>query len=234
MTGPAFVPQEVYRTEAQLAEGGFGTTTTMPSDYFAPTVIRLEPLPGTLALTFDDGPDPEWTPIILDILKGRGVTATFFVLGWKMDAYPDIAKRIVHEGHSLQSHAYRHHNLTNRSDTAVTALIDDAAAAIVNATGTTPVCLRPPAGTTNRRLVANAATCGHQVILWTPDGNSLDFALQSSGRVLERTRHWQAGYVTLMHDTWGAIYAKVLDEMLDDIESRGIGYSTICVPEVPR
>jgi len=195
--------------------------------------IRLAPLPGTLALTFDDGPDPKWTPIILDILKEHGATATFFVLGWKVDAYPDLARRIVAEGHSLQSHAYRHHNLTNRSDGAVLALIDDTTRAIFDATGTTPVCLRPPGGITSSRLVANAASRDHVVILWTAEGNSGDYAHGSASQVLSRARRWQAGYVTLMHDLWGGIYQRVLGAMLDDIESRGIGFSTICVTNEP-
>ncbi|MCJ7725615.1 MAG: polysaccharide deacetylase family protein [Acidimicrobiia bacterium] len=195
--------------------------------------VRVTPLPGTLALTFDDGPDPKWTPMILDILKEHGATATFFVLGWKIDAYPDLARRIVDEGHSLQSHAYRHHNLTNRSDGEVLRLIDDTARAIFDATGTTPVCLRPPGGITNRRLVANAASRDHVVILWTGEGNSGDYVHGSSSQVLSRARHWRAGYITLMHDTWGALYRVSLDAMLDDIESRGIGFSTVCVVTDP-
>ena len=230
-TRPVFISQGADPTPGQLAECGFYPTTTVPSSYFDPIVIRVEPLPGTLALAFDDGPDPEWTPVILDILKERGATATFFVLGWKVDAYPDLARRIVDEGHSLQSHGYRHHNLTNRSDAAVGKLIDDAAEAIFNATGTTPVCLRPPRGITSRRLEANAAERGHLIVLWTSAGNSLDYSLQTSSGVLSRVRKWEAGYVTLMHETWGFLYARSLNAMLDDLDSRGIGYSTICVPE---
>jgi len=230
-TRPLFISQGADPTPCQLAEYGFYPTTTVPSSYFDPIVIRVEPLPGTLALAFDDGPDPEWTPIILDILKERGATATFFVLGWKVDAYPELARRIVDEGHSLQSHAYRHHNLTNRSDASVGKLIDDAAEAIFNATGTTPVCLRPPRGITSRRLEANAAEHGHLIVLWTSGGSSLDYSLQTSSGVLSRARKWEAGYVTLMHETWGFLYKRSLDAMLDDLDSRGIGYSTICVPE---
>lgn len=217
-------------TPQQLGEYGFYPTTTMPAIFFEPVVIRVGPLPGTLALTFDDGPDPKWTPIILDILKERGVKATFFALGWKVDAYPELARRIVDEGHSLQSHAYRHHNLTNRSDAAVGVLLDDAAEAIFNATGTTPVCLRPPGGITSKRLYRVADEHGHLVVLWSPNGSSLDYAHQSSSGVIRRAKEWEAGDVTLMHDTWGFLYQRSLNAMLDDLDSRGIGYSTICVP----
>ena len=216
---------------AQLVEHELYPIATLPAAFEYPLVIRVKPLPGTLALTFDDGPDPKWTPIILDILKERGVPATFFVLGWKVDAYPEIARRIVDEGHSLQSHAYRHHNLTNRSDAAVGALIDDTAGAIFDATGTIPVCLRPPQGITNSRLVENAAEHGHRIVLWTSEGNSLDYSLGTSAGVLNRARNWEAGYITLMHDLWGSLYQRSLNAILDDLDSRGIGYSTICVPD---
>jgi len=192
--------------------------------------IRVAPLPGTLALTFDDGPEPVWTPVILDILAERGIKATFFVIGRKVDLYPEIAQRIVDEGHSLQSHAYYHHNLTNRSEAAVAKLIDDGAEAIFNATGTTPVCLRPPAGITNSRLSRIAAEHGHQVVLWTPNGSSLDYSNQSTSGVIRRASHWDVGEVALMHDTWGWLHRDALPVILNDLDSRGIDYSTICVP----
>src|SRR5881275_2818390 len=67
--------------------------------------------PGTkreIALTFDDAPDANFTPKILNILKKHGVKATFFVVGWRVEAYPDIVKRIVAEGHILGNHSYNH------------------------------------------------------------------------------------------------------------------------------
>lgn len=208
----------------------------IPPDEPEEVEIRLEPLPGTVALTFDDGPDPEWTPVILDILLERGIKATFFVIGRKVDLHPEVAKRIVDEGHSLQSHAYYHHDLTTRSDASIGKLLDDGAAAIFNATGQVPVCVRPPAGATNSRVSRVAAEHGHIVVLWSPRGNSLDYSHGSTSGVIRRAAEWQAGDVTLMHDIWGWLYRDALDVMLDDLDSRGIGYSTICVPVeiIPR
>ena len=69
----------------------------------------------TVGLTFDDGPDPEATPRVLDILARRGVRATFFMVGEAADAHPDLAKRVVAEGHEVASHSYRHrHALFHR------------------------------------------------------------------------------------------------------------------------
>ena len=199
----------------------------------SPAGLRIEPAPGTVALTFDDGPDPKYTPVILDILRDHGAVATFFVLGWKVDAYPDIARRIVEDGHSLQNHAYRHHNLTNRSDAAVAGLISDTARAIHEATGVTPTCLRPPQGITNSRLAQTAAANGHVILLWDSRGNSLDYSLGTASGVLGRARNWQAGDITLMHDTWGFLYRAALPQILEDLEERGIGTSTLCVRTEP-
>lgn len=80
----------------------------IPSSY---VIQRAGDKPGKIALTFDDGPDPEWTPKILDILKQENVKAAFFVIGENGQANPDLVKRIVNEGHEIGNHSYTHPNL---------------------------------------------------------------------------------------------------------------------------
>jgi cellulose synthase/poly-beta-1,6-N-acetylglucosamine synthase-like glycosyltransferase/peptidoglycan/xylan/chitin deacetylase (PgdA/CDA1 family)/spore germination protein YaaH len=82
--------------------------TALPSSY---VVERTGDRPGLLALTFDDGPDPRWTPQILDILKQENVPATFFIIGKNGQAYPDLVRRIADEGHELGNHSFTHPNL---------------------------------------------------------------------------------------------------------------------------
>jgi len=82
--------------------------TALPSSY---VVQRTGDRPGMLALTFDDGPDPRWTPAILDILKQENVPATFFIIGRNGQAYPDLVRRIVDEGHEIGNHSFTHPNL---------------------------------------------------------------------------------------------------------------------------
>ena len=74
-------------------------------------IQRLGAVPGKIALTFDDGPDPEWTPQILDILKAKHVTATFFIIGENAQANPDLVRREIAEGHEVGNHTYTHPNL---------------------------------------------------------------------------------------------------------------------------
>ena len=82
--------------------------TAMPSSY---VVERTGDRPGLLALTFDDGPDPRWTPAILDILKRENVPATFFIIGKNGQAYPNLIQRIADEGHEIGNHSFTHPNL---------------------------------------------------------------------------------------------------------------------------
>jgi hypothetical protein len=80
----------------------------LPSSY---VIQRAGDHPGLIALTFDDGPDPRWTPSILDILKREGVAATFFIIGKNGQSDPELVRRIVNEGHEIGNHTFTHPNL---------------------------------------------------------------------------------------------------------------------------
>ncbi len=84
--------------------------TRLPTNYI---IRQFGYVPGKIALTFDDGPDPEWTPQILDILKAKHVKATFFIIGANAEANPGLIQRILAEGHELGNHTYTHPNLAD-------------------------------------------------------------------------------------------------------------------------
>ena len=115
-----------------------------PGDSETPRPTRIVPRSGRVALTFDDGPDPEWTPVILDVLDEYDVKATFFVNGIRVAEYPEIASEVVRRGHSLQNHGYRHQLVTALSDAEVRREIVRSAETITRQTGVTPTCFRPP------------------------------------------------------------------------------------------
>ena len=115
--------------------------TAIPTSY---VIERTGDRPGLLALTFDDGPDPRWTPTILDILRQENVPATFFIVGKNGEAYPDLIRRIVNEGHEIGNHTFTHPNLgevplslTKLELTATQRLIE-------SLTGRSTVLFRPP------------------------------------------------------------------------------------------
>ena len=98
-------------------ESGTGDITderydSLPTSYI---IRRGGNVPGKLALTFDDGPDPEWTPSILKILKDKHVPATFFMIGSNMEAHPGLVQRVLNDGHEVGNHTYTHPNLAETS-----------------------------------------------------------------------------------------------------------------------
>lgn len=115
--------------------------TALPSSY---VVQRSGDRPGLLALTFDDGPDPRWTPAILDILKREQVPATFFIIGKNGQANPDLLRRIVNDGHELGNHTFTHPNLGELPLPLTELELNATQRLIESATGRSTVLFRPP------------------------------------------------------------------------------------------
>jgi peptidoglycan/xylan/chitin deacetylase (PgdA/CDA1 family) len=195
--------------------------------------VRIVPRSGTLALTFDDGPDPRWTPVLLDILDAYGVKATFFVLGWKVDAYPYLAREMVARGHSLQVHSYQHFNLTTLSDARVTRELQHTSDAIQRATGVVPTCFRPPGGYTNRRVRALAASLGFTQVLWSADSGDYSHQSTAALRAWAVRTPWHSGDVALGHEIWGSIWQYALGDVIQTIRSRNLSFDTICEDLTP-
>src|SRR5204862_7283673 len=115
--------------------------------FFIDVVDRLPATTPQIALTFDDGPDPDVTPRVLDVLRAHGAKATFFVLGERAARFPDVVRRIRDEGHALGTHT-QHHRLRFHFGSAayVAREITDAIDAVSAITSTRPTLFRPPQG----------------------------------------------------------------------------------------
>jgi cellulose synthase/poly-beta-1,6-N-acetylglucosamine synthase-like glycosyltransferase/peptidoglycan/xylan/chitin deacetylase (PgdA/CDA1 family) len=127
---------------------------------------------GTVALTFDDGPDPRWTPQILDVLHAHGARATFFVVGAKVNRYPGLARRIVAEGHELGVHTFTHADLATVPAWRRDLELGLTRNAIAAATGRTARLMRPPYSSTPDSVtpaqfaaMRSAAAAGYLVVL---------------------------------------------------------------------
>ena len=179
-----------------------------------------------IAITFDDGPHKTNTPQLLDILKQRGIRATFFVVGQNATEYPDILKRIVAEGHELANHSYTHPVLASMSQSAVHEQLDKTHQAVLKATGVSMKLLRPPYGALSepQRRTANSEF-GYKVILWSVD--PLDWKVRDAARVQnEILSHTQAGSIVLAHD----IHKSTVDAMpetLDKLTEKGFKFVTV-------
>jgi peptidoglycan/xylan/chitin deacetylase (PgdA/CDA1 family) len=177
-------------------------------------------------MTFDDGPSAKLTPMLLDMLKQRGIHATFFVVGQNAAEYPDILKRAVAEGHEIGNHSWSHPQLTHLSAAGVDSQIQKTNAAIRAAIGHDPVLMRPPYGATSAALNRHyAQTYGMKVILWSVD--PLDWKYRNSARV-EREILSQVGPggIVLSHDIHATTVA-AMPETLDALIAKGYKFATV-------
>jgi peptidoglycan/xylan/chitin deacetylase (PgdA/CDA1 family) len=153
-----------------------------------------------VALTFDDGPDPEVTPRVLDRLDEAGMNATFFLIGERAARHPALVREIVRRGHAVENHSHRHSTAFAfyglgrvRRDVAA------AQAAIADAAGVAPVFFRAPFGIRSPLLDPALARCGLHYVSWTRRG--YDTVARDPARVLERlVRGAAAGDIFLLHD----------------------------------
>jgi peptidoglycan-N-acetylglucosamine deacetylase len=121
------------------------------------------------ALTFDDGPNPAFTPKVLDILAAADIPATFFLIGRLVQDAPSLAKRLVIEGHEVGNHTWEHHSAPTLTDARIVSEIDKGTDVIVAATGVTPKWYRPPRGMLTGASVRQAYARGQGVAMWTVD-----------------------------------------------------------------
>jgi peptidoglycan/xylan/chitin deacetylase (PgdA/CDA1 family) len=177
----------------------------------APRAGVLTTVPATqsknVALTFDDGPSPKWTPQVLDILKANHVHATFFMLGQNARAYPSLVRRVVAEGHTVGNHSYSHPNLTKLPTKSQATQIDSASRYISAAVkGGFKVCfLRPPYGSYNSTTVSLARSRGMSTVTWSRDTRDWTTPLHrsvsfQSAIVRNATRPQSSHPDILMHD----------------------------------
>jgi len=153
-----------------------------------------------IALTFDDGPHATLTPKLLDILKEKGVKATFFVLGQNAAANPEILQRAVAEGHEIGNHSWDHKAFPKAGGSGVASQLAQANSAIESATGKKPVLVRPPYGSTTATITKRLnKEYGLQVVMW--DVDPLDWKNRNSARVTsEILKNTKAGSIVLAHD----------------------------------
>ena len=161
--------------------------------------------PRTVALTFDDGPSPNWTPQLLDILRRNEVRATFFLVGAEVEKYPDLARRIAREGHTIGNHTWSHPYFDQLSRGDQAWQMDATTDVIRRTTGVTPCVFRAPYGQASGTTLQVARERGMSVANWshntadytTPRGRSAQFQRDLIGRA---TAPWDDHADVLMHD----------------------------------
>jgi peptidoglycan-N-acetylglucosamine deacetylase len=159
---------------------------------------------NTVALTFDDGPDPEWTPKVLEVLRNSGVKATFCLVGQNVQAYPDLVRAIVAEGHTLCNHSWDHdESLGQLGKAAIRADMKRASAAIEAAVPGAPISyFRAPGGNWTASLVSVSRELGMTPLSWTVDPR--DWARPPVASIVRTiTSSCETGAIFLLHDGGG-------------------------------
>ncbi|WP_277437532.1 polysaccharide deacetylase family protein [Streptomyces sp. SPB162] len=159
----------------------------------------LDAGPQAMALTFDDGPSPQYTPQVLDVLRDHGVRATFFVCGDNVGRYPDVVRRIAAEGHVLGNHTWSHPHLGELSAADVRDQIQRTQDAVTEIGGRTPVLFRAPYGEFADASLAVCGDLGLRPISWSVDPT--DWANPGSDTIADRVLAGATtGAIVLNHD----------------------------------
>ncbi|WP_417554618.1 polysaccharide deacetylase family protein [Microbacterium sp.] len=181
------------------------------------SVVGVHTRLSQVVLTLDDGPDPEWTPRILDLLADRGATATFFVLLTRTRQYPELLRRIVAEGHEVALHGADHRRLTSYSGTAAEKMLRDSRAELEQYTGARVRWYRPPYGALSMVVWLAARRAGLTPVLWTTsvlDGRDAPHAQ----RLMRATRDIRPGAIILAHDSRAGEQDGVSDPVIAPID----------------
>lgn len=188
-----------------------------------------------VVLTFDDGPNPRYTPAILDVLREKGVKATFFVVGKHVEKYPEIARKIVLEGHEIGNHTYTHRDLVPASRRTVLKEIKQAEQVIQKICGVKASFFRPPRGLYSEPVRQLVVERGYTMVLWSV--STLDWSVLTANMILRRVKKYaRNGSIILFHDG-GALLkregglrdrtVKALSEVIDYLSSQNLQFVTV-------
>lgn len=188
-----------------------------------------------IALTFDDGPDEDFTPQILDILKKYDAKATFFVVGQKVGWNPDIVKRMHNENHEIGNHTFTHINTSKHSYEKVAEEINETQEIIKNVTGYEPTLFRPPYRAMNESLFNIIKNNNMKVVLWS-DIDTKDWSNPGVNTIVENIENKASnGTIVVLHD-----YNKIRNNKSQTIQAleiiipkmKDLGYEFVTVSQI--
>jgi peptidoglycan/xylan/chitin deacetylase (PgdA/CDA1 family) len=184
-----------------------------------------------VALTFDDGPDPDMTPRVLDQLAAADVPATFFVVGARAARVPAIVRRVAAEGHEIANHGWSHRSLWFCTPGVTAAEIGRTQALVEDQTGRPPRHFRPPWGMVNVAMFAALRGAGLRCVLWSvqPEGLRARSGTEQAAFV---RRHARPGAIVDLHDADGvpgapARLIDALPRMIGGLREAGYAFATV-------
>ncbi|MEJ6481395.1 polysaccharide deacetylase family protein [Nostoc punctiforme UO1] len=219
---------KIWQQQAQIK----GLSYDVPPSFQGAIVgaAKLTPQQKVIALTFDDGPWPESTAQVLDILKQNQIKGTFFVIGQNVKNYPGLLKREIAEGHVIGNHTW-HHWYQFLNPQAAAYEIDHTADQIYQVTGIKTNLFRPPGGIMHNGVADYAKNSKYTIILWSSD--SVDYSRPAVPKLINNVfRRAKPGGIVLMHDGGGnrSKTVQALPEIIANFRKQG--YSFVTIPEL--
>ncbi|MBN1291468.1 MAG: polysaccharide deacetylase family protein [Candidatus Latescibacteria bacterium] len=182
-----------------------------------------------LALTFDDGPDPDITPMVLETLETIGARGTFFMVGEKVAKYPDIARMVADSGHLIGNHSMTHNKMFLTRKKEVERELEESQTIIRDTIGMKPRWFRPPYGMFDFTVADVVKRKGMSIVLWTV--LSGDYSEYPPDKILEIVKPFmRPGAIMVFHDTLaggGSALPGIITELHNRISDNGIGLDTI-------
>ncbi|MBS9387229.1 MAG: polysaccharide deacetylase family protein [Dolichospermum sp. BR01] len=227
------IPTNQINPKSQLLTKVENLDFTVPAKYQAKTIYKVEPSnkEKVIALTIDDGPWPKTTAEMLDILKLNNVKATFFWVGSALQENPEIAKRVVAEGHAIGNHTW-HHWYRKMDEATAKSEIEKTNDLIYKTTGVKTSFFRPPGGYLNNGLAAYAKSQKNSVVMWSVTSADTDPRAKYQVFVKNVIRDAKPGSIVLMHDGGGnrERTVKALPAIVSGLKQQG--YRFVTVPEL--
>ncbi|MEU0273925.1 polysaccharide deacetylase family protein [Streptomyces sp. NPDC006307] len=190
-----------YRLQPMTGDGPARFRRAVPPVRQRP-FLRMSGTGRTMVLSFDDGPDPRYTPAILSTLRAYGVRAMFFVCGGLAAARPDLLREMTADGHVVGNHSWSHPNVTKLAPSAIRDELGSTSDLIERVTGTPPLWYRAPYGAWNRHSFEIGAELGMEPLAWTVD--TLDWTEPGTASIVSRVLDGAGpGVVVLSHDAGG-------------------------------
>jgi peptidoglycan/xylan/chitin deacetylase (PgdA/CDA1 family) len=182
-----------------------------------------------VALTFDDGPRPKWTPVVLDILDEFQVPATFFLVGRRVRQYGQLLRGRM-DRHEVGNHTWDHLDLAKRGQDEAYSDVRLAHDAIQEVTRQTPTKLRPPYGHLGGSTALAASRLGYDIVLWSAQMHESQYPNDPSGHAADVVRRVLPGTIMLAHDVGTAdrlVAIRGLPDMINGLRARGFEFVTV-------
>lgn len=211
-TAPVFSRSEVYLEEF----------------YGGRLIRKIDTNQKIVALTFDDGPDPVYTPQILEFLKARRLKADFFLMGKHARQYPEIVRRMAEEGQEIGNHTYSHPDLLLKREYTVREEIEQCDRVIFDLLGVKPLLFRPPYGLEPQKAARECNALGHLAVDWNISPR--DWARPGVNKMLERIlKRLAPGSIILLHDGGGdrSQTVALLPPLIEQLKKRGYRILTV-------